>query len=262
MKREIVLVRGGGDIASAVIEKLHNSRYRVIVSEIEHPRMVRRTVSYANAVYEGEYTVEGITAVRTDVNEIESVWDQGKIPVVVDQEQVILDQYRPSVFVDGTLSKKDPNYTKEIAPLVVGLGPEIIAGVHADVVIETNRGHDLSRLIFEGKATENTHVPGSSMGFTTERVLRSPASGYLETDLDIGELVTANQVLGHVSGQPVIAQINGVLRGWIHPTVELRRGMKIGDIDPRMKKVYCTTISEKGRGIAGAVLEAILMKLD
>lgn len=262
MKRQIVLIRGGGDLASAVIQKLFNTHYRVIVSEIEHPRMVRRTVSYANAVYEGEYSVEGITAVKATLDEVEELWRQAKIPVIVNQESEILKRFYPEVFVDATLAKKTPDYTKDIAPLSIGLGPEIIAGEHVDVVIETNRGHDMSRLIFSGKAAENTHVPGTSMGFTTERVLRSPANGFLESELQIGELVSAGQVLGYVAGQPVIAQINGVLRGWIHPKVELKRGMKIGDIDPRMKQVYCQTISDKGRGLAGAVLEAILMKLD
>ena len=262
MKRQIVLVRGGGDLASAIIQKLHNARYRVIVSEIERPRMVRRTVSYGNAVYEGEYSVEGITAVRASLDEVVELWQQDKIPVVVEQEAAILEAFSPAVFIDATLSKKTPDYTKDIAPLSIGLGPEIIAGEQADVVIETTRGHDLSRLIFHGKAAENTHVPGSSLGYTTERVLRSPAHGKLETTLEIGELVSAGQVLGHVAGEPVVAQINGVLRGWIHPTVELTRGMKIGDIDPRMKPVYCQTISDKGRGLAGGVLEAILMKLD
>lgn len=262
MKREIVLIRGGGDLASAVIQKLHNAKFCVVVSEIRRPRMVRRTVSYANAVYEGEYTVEGITAVVCQPDEVEAIWAKGQVPVVVEQEEELLRRFQPKVFVDATLSKRTPNYTAQIAPIVIGLGPEIEAGVHADIVIETDRGHDLSRLIFSGKAAENTHIPGSSLGYTTERVLRSPAHGFLETELDIGELVTANQTLGYVAGQPVVAQINGVLRGWIHPSVELKRGMKIGDIDPRMKQVYCRTISDKGRAIAGGVLEAILCRLD
>lgn len=256
-----VLIRGGGDLASAVIQKLHNSGFSVIVSEIEHPKMVRRTVSFANAVYEGEYTVEGITAVHTTIDGVDLVLTQGNIPVVVNEEDALMERFQPEVFIDATLSKRTPNYTLDKAKIVIGLGPEIIAGEHAKVVIETDRGHDLARLIFEGKAAENTHVPGTTLGYSTERVLRSPADGYLETELDIGDLVTAGQVIAQVAGQPVISQLNGVIRGLIHPKVKLHRGMKIGDVDPRMKRIYCDTISDKGRALAGAVLEAILMNL-
>lgn len=262
MKLPLVLIRGGGDLASAVIQKLHNSGFPVVVSEIDAPRVVRRTVSFANAVYENEYTVEGLTAVRVEPDEVIAVLEQGKIPVVVLQEETLMKDLHPEVFVDATLSKKTPDYTIGYAPILIGLGPEIEAGTHADIVIETERGHNLARLIHEGKAAENTHVPGSTMGYSTERVLRSPAEGQLETDLEIGDLVTAGQMIGHVSGKPVLSQINGVIRGLIHHDVKLHRGMKIGDVDPRMKRIYCNTISDKGRAIAGGVLEAIMLKLN
>lgn len=261
MKLPRVLIRGGGDLASAVIQKLHNSGFPVIVSEIERPRMVRRTVSFANAVYESPYVVEGLTSVLATPDEVEQVLAEGNIPVVVLQEEELMKRFQPEVFIDATLSKKAPNYAKAYSPLVIGLGPEIVAGEHAHVVIETDRGHNLARLIFEGKAAENTHVPGTTMGYSTERVLRSPADGTLETEMQIGDLVTAGQTIGYVGGEEVRSQINGVIRGLIHPSVKLHRGMKIGDVDPRMKRVYCDTISDKGRALAGAVLEAIMIYL-
>lgn len=256
--KDCVFVRGGGDLASAVIHKLYRSGFLVAVGEIEKPRMVRRSVSYGNAVYTENFEVEGIGSKRVkDLDEVESLWQAGLIPIVVNQEAAFLERFQPEIFVDATLSKRQVDYDKAIAPIVIGMGPEIIAGVQAHVVIETARGHDLGRLIFEGKAAPNTHEPGVIMGYSSERVLRSPAEGHLQTDLEIGAHVKKGDLLGRVGEEAVIAPLSGVLRGWIHPQVPLKPGMKIGDIDPRDDESYIWTISDKGRNIAGGVLEAI-----
>lgn len=259
---EKVLVRGGGDLASAVIQKLYRSGFKVVVCELEKPKMVRRTVSFSNAIYEGKYFVEDIEAVyvRT-LHEIEPVLNQGKIPVLTIEEINVHAFYKPDIFVDATLTKKKVNYTKDYASVVVGLGPNIEAGVNAHAVVETSRGHDLGRLIFNGMAKENTHIPGDIGGYTHERVLRAPCDGIMESDKKIGDLVSKGEVVLKVDGNAVKAQIDGVIRGLIHPSVKITQGLKVGDIDPRGNTHYCFTISDKGRNIAGGVLEAILIQL-
>lgn len=257
-----VLVRGGGDLSSAVIQKLYRSGFQVVVSELEKPKMVRRTVSFANAIYENPYVVEELEAVWIkSVDAIETTLAQGKIPVMTISESEIYDFFKPDVFVDATLSKKKVNYTKAYAQLVIGLGPNIEAGVEAHTVIETSRGHDLGRLIFKGLAKENTHIPGDIGGYTHERVLRAPCTGLMKCDKKIGDLVSVGDVIMTVEGKPVRAEIDGVLRGLIHESVKITEGLKVGDIDPRGHTHYCFTISDKGRNIAGGVLEAVLIGL-
>ncbi|GAU77099.1 selenium-dependent molybdenum cofactor biosynthesis protein YqeB [Fusibacter sp. 3D3] len=257
-----VLVRGGGDLASAVIQKLYRSGFEVVVSELETPKMVRRTVSFSNAIYENPYVVEEIEAVWIkSVDEIKTLLAQGKIPVMTTLESEMIDFFKPDVFVDATVSKKEVNYTKAYAQVVIGLGPNIEAGVHAHTVIETSRGHDLGRLIFSGWAKENTHIPGDIGGYTHERVLRAPCAGLMKCDKKIGDLVRAGEVIMTIAGKPVKAKLDGVLRGLIHESVKITEGLKIGDIDPRGNTHYCFTISDKGRNIAGGVLEAVLIGL-
>jgi xanthine dehydrogenase accessory factor len=254
-----VLVRSGGDLASAVVQKLFRCGFEVVISELEHPRMVRRTVSFSNAVYEDTFEVEGIKAIHLkDVNELQSVLDKHMIPVITEPEELILSVFKPDIFVDATLSKKSVNYSKDYGSIVIGLGPEIHAGVDADIVIETARGHDLGRLIFEGYAKPNTSVPGFIDGYANERVLRAPCNGLITSYKAIGDLVEKDDVIMSVGEEPVVAKISGVIRGLIHPSVTVTKGLKLGDVDPRGKYDYCYTVSDKGRNIAGAVLEAIL----
>ncbi len=257
-----VLVRSGGDLASAVVQKLYRCGFEIVISELEQPRMVRRTVSFSNAVYEGDYEVEGVRAVHVkDVKDISLYLKQKLIPVVTDSEIEILEVYKPDIFIDATLSKKPVTYNKDYMPIVIGLGPEIVSGRDADIVIETCRGHDLGRLIFEGVAKPNTSIPGFIDGYGKERVLRAPCDGKIETLKKIGDIVKKDEIIITVNGMPVRSQINGIIRGLIHPSVMVTKGLKIGDVDPRGSYDYCFTISDKGRNIAGGVLEAILILL-
>lgn len=261
--KERVLVRGGGDLATAVIQKLYRSGFSVVVCELKNPKMVRRTVSFANAVYEGAYIVEEIEAVHLeDVHEIDDVLSKGKIPVVTADESEVYEHFKPKIFVDATLSKKKVNYYKDYADIVIGLGPNIEAGKDAHAVIETSRGHDLGRLILSGFAKENTHIPGEIGGYTHERVLHSPCDGTIKANRVIGDFVSKGDVVLTVDEVEVKSKINGVLRGLIHESVPARKGLKIADVDPRGIIHYCFTISDKGRNIAGGVLEAILMLSD
>lgn len=259
-KRPKVVIRGGGDLATAVVQKLFRSGYDVVVCEVEAPTMIRRTVSLANAVYESRQVVEDIEAVWcSDYDQLSSLFMASKIPVVNFPDQDVIKYLKADVFIDATMSKKKVAYGLDYAPIVIGLGPEIIAGENAHVVVETARGHDLGRLIFDGKAEDNTHVPGTILEMTYERVVHAPCAGTLSTTHKIGDLVSKGDLLLKIDDCEVEAEITGVLRGLIHPLVPITKGLKIADIDPRNDQTYCMTISDKGRNIAGGVLEAIMI---
>ena len=253
------IIRGGGDLGSGVAQKLHRSGFRVLILEVPNPLVVRRTVSFAQAVIDGETVVEGIRAVRINTkDEILNQWQQGNIPIMVDPAGDILRDIKPDAVVDATLAKRNTGMHRGMAPITIALGPGFKAGDHVDVVIETNRGHNLGKLIFEGFAEPDTGVPAPVKGYGTERVLRAPGNGGVKHILDIGHLVKAGDVICYVGELPVLAPFDGMIRGLIMNGREVIQGLKIGDVDPRPVKEFCYTISDKARALGGAVLEAIL----
>ncbi len=255
-----VLIRGAGEMASGIAHRLFRSHLRVAMTEIREPVAVRRKVSFCEAVWDGECEVEGVRARRADSPDaIDAILGDGLIPVVVDPDLQTLETWHPHVLIDAILAKRNLGTQRDMAELVIGFGPGFTAGQDVDVVVETNRGHDLGRLIFEGAAEPNTGVPGATLGFTVERVLRAPCDGVFRPRVDIGDAVEPGQVVAEVEGEPVRAQIAGVVRGLLRPGLRVRKGLKAGDVDPRGERRYCFTISEKARALGGSALEAILM---
>jgi len=254
-----VLIKGAGEMATGVAHRLHRCHLRLALSEVAAPLAVRRAVSFCEAVYDQRKVVEDVASVLViRPEEMEAVWQKGEIPLLVDPETEVLDYLKPDVLVEATLSKHNTGIGKADAPLVIALGPGFEAGVDAHVVIESNRGHNLGRLIEEGWAEPNTGVPGNTAGYTLERVLRAPADGVFDCDCALGDREEKGQVVGRVASQPVVAQVWGILRGLIRPQSRVWQGLKIGDVDPRGDEVFVHTISEKARALGGSVLEAIM----
>lgn len=255
----VVGVRGGGDIASGVVYRLHRCGFKVFVTEMAQPLTVRRTVSFSEAVYDGRTVVEGIEAVRVEGPEAaEGLWRERRLPVYVDPGFEIGRRLKPDVIVDAILAKKNLGTKRSMAPLCIALGPGFEAGKDAHYVVETNRGHFLGRVITDGTAQADTGVPGAVEGVTQDRVLRAPEDGIWKADSEIGRMVDPGGRIGEVGGIAVQARIKGVLRGMIHPEISVVKGMKIGDIDPRGNVQHCFTISEKALAVGGGVLEGIL----
>ena len=256
---DIVVIRGGGDIATGIAHRLHRSGFRILMLEIENPTMIRRKVSFGEAIFEGQIVVEDVKAVRTyRLEDIYEIWNQGHIPIMVDKECSIINKLSIDILVDGTLIKKNMGNNKEMAAITVGVGPGFNAGEDVDVVIETDRGHDLGKLIFRGYAKPDTGVPGKILGYDVERVIRAPCEGIIENLLEIGDMVKKDEIIAYVNGISVISKIDGVLRGIIKNKSRVKKDFKIADVDPRGIKEYCFTISDKARAIGGGVLEAIL----
>lgn len=254
-----VLIRGGGDIASGIACILHISGFDVLMLEIDKPLMVRRTVSFAQAVYDNITEIEGIQAKKVNcIEEIFDSWNNSIIPVMVDENCSILNQLCFPILIDAIMAKKNMGTYKEMASITIGVGPGFEAGKDVSAVIETQRGHELGRLIFNGHAKANTGIPSAIDGYDNERLLRAPCNGNIYTRASIGDVVKKGQIICEVSKEPVKAQIDGVLRGMIMNGLTVEKGLKIGDIDPRNIQDYCFTISDKARTVGGAALTAIL----
>ncbi len=259
----LVLIKGAGDLASGVAARLHRCGFPLVMTELPHPLMVRRTVSFGEAVYEGEVVIEGIAARRVDdVAQVHAALAGGVIPVLIDPEAASVAELKPAVLVDAIMAKRNTGTSMEQASLVVALGPGFTAGRDCHAVVETNRGHTLGRVILEGSAEPNTGRPGAIAGKTDERILRAPVAGIVCGRAEIGERVALGQVVAAVDGQAVAAGTAGVLRGLVRPGARVRAGEKIGDVDPRAAPEHCYLISDKSLAIAGGVLEAILRLSD
>ncbi|KAJ48805.1 xanthine dehydrogenase accessory factor [Clostridium tetanomorphum] len=277
MFKELVVVRSGGDLGTAIAHKLFNCGFKVVVTDIQKPLVVRRTVSFAQAIFQGEITIENIKGVKiNNFNDIESTLKNKCVPVIVDPYLNILKNHKVDVIIDATLRKKNVDMNKDLAQFTIGVGPGFYASKDVHIVIETKRGHNLGRVIYNGEAIKNTGVPGSILGYTNERVLRAPCSGKVRNFLNIGDYVKKGQIIGQIEVEDkednifykkqkesnkcfnFKSEIDGVLRGLIMEGTYIEKGVKIGDVDPRGIREYCYSISDKGRAIAGGVLEGIL----
>lgn len=262
-----IVVRGAGDLATGTIVRLVNCGFRVLVIECERPSAIRRQVALSEAVYDGAAAVEGVTCRRiADVEEAEHVWQTGEVPLLVDAQADCIDTVKPAVLVDAILAKRNLGTRKDMAPITIALGPGFTAGQDVDAVIETMRGHNLGRVLYSGTALPNTGVPGLIAGHDVDRVIHAPATGTLKSvcdtngqEIGIGSIVRHGDIIALVGETPVIATLDGVLRGLIRTDFPVTKGLKIADIDPRIEqKENCNTISDKARNIAGGVVEAML----
>lgn len=279
-KKDLIVVRGAGDLATGTIHRLKKAGFRLLVLEAEHPAAIRRQVALSEAVYAGSARVEDVEAVRMDVDlaekknrkelleqEMERIWKKDGVPVLVDPAGLSIAALRPAVVVDAILAKKNLGTTKEMAPLVIALGPGFTAGEDVDVVIETKRGHNIGRVIRSGSAVPNTGIPGIIGGYGKERVMHAQAEGILRNVASIGDIVEARAVIAEIETEngtvPVEASLSGLLRGLIRDGYPVTKGFKIADIDPRKEELQnCFTISDKARCIAGSVLEVICGELE
>lgn len=254
----LIIIRGGGDIASGIALRLFRSGYKLLITEIEKPLSVRRMVSFSEAIYNGTTTVEGITARRiSSLEEITNSFSEKEIPIIIDEKLEILNsnKFHFPALIDVRMEKKysDTQLFRSFH-LLIGIGPGFIAGYDCHIVIESNRGHLLGRIYRKGGALPDTGFPSGDPA----RILRAPASGKIITHSKIGEVIESGTLIASISGKPVLAPFTGLLRGLIHPDVYVHTGMKIGDMDHNTDTEICNIVSDKAMAIAGSVLEVIL----
>ena len=272
-KKILIICRGGGDLATGIVHRLFRAGFPVLVLETDSPAAIRRQVSFSEAVYDGTATVEGVTAERiasADRASVDHVLEAGRVPLLVDPEGNSIAQLKPDIVVDAIIAKKNLGTAKEMAPLVIGVGPGFTAGEDVDLVVESMRGHNLARIFTTGSALPNTGIPGNIGGFTKERVLHAEADGYMKNIRQIGDIVEKGEEIARIYEKmtedgtfsgfyvSVEASISGIIRGLIREGYHFQKGFKIADIDPRESELAnCFTISDKARSIGGSVLEAV-----
>jgi len=256
---DIVVIRGGGDIATGIGHRLYKAGFNIIILDVEMPLAIRRAVSFCEAIYSGETTVEGLKAIYcSDIDSSMRTIYEGNIPVLIDECGDSISTIKPIAVVDSILAKRNIGTYKSMAPITIGIGPGFNAGVDVDLIVESNRGHNLGKVIYQGQAEENSGIPGDIMGYRQERIIRSIESGYIEWLIYIGDMVKKDEVIGIISKSQIKANISGVIRGLIKDGIFVEKGLKIGDIDPRGQYVNAITISDKARAIGGGVLEGIM----
>ena len=261
LKKYTVLIRGAGEMASAVGVVLHRVGFSAIMTELRVPLAIRRTVCFSDAMLNGTTEVEGIQSDNADYTNYLDILRNGNIPVVIDSIELI-EKIKPAIYVDARLLKYTVQDRRSLAEFIVGLGPGFTVGVNCSAIIETMRGHNLGRVIWDGSASSNTGVPGKIGGESARRVIYSPGAGNIEWLADFGDIVEQNQVLGTIGEIEIKSHISGIVRGLISPKVNTTKGMKIADVDPRGVKVDYTTVSDKARCVGRGVLEAIMVYLN
>jgi len=251
------VVKGAGDLATGVALRLHRVGMAVVMTEVQRPTVIRRTVAFADAVYEGRSTVEDVEARLVDGPEAAvSALSEGHIALMIDPSAETARAMGPALLVDAIIAKRNTGTLISDAPAVVALGPGFTVGVDCHAVVETMRGHDLGRVIWRGQAAPNTGIPGEIGGAGAERVLRAPGPGRFAGSRRIGDLVAPGDVVGEVGGVSVATTIGGVLRGLLRDGLEVTEGFKVADVDPRADPSRCLTVSDKALAVAGGVAEA------
>lgn len=259
MITDTVVIRGAGDVATGIGHRLHRCGFKVLHLDIEKPMVIRRTVAFTQALFNGEGEVQGVKCKKvSSISEIEKAWENDYVAVMVDPEGEIISELKPDVVVDAIIAKKNRGTNRSMAPTTIGIGPGFVAGEDVDVVVESNRGHYLGTIILEGSAAPNTGIPGNIAGFTSERVIRAEADGIIKNVRELGDIVKQNEHIAYIGDVPVKASLDGVLRGLISDGTSVFKGLKIADVDPRGESQYVYSISEKARAIGGAVVEGIL----
>ncbi len=263
MKREqLIAIKGAGDLASGIALRLWRSGYRIIMSELPVPLCIRRTIAFSSAVFDGSAKVENAEGILVqDINNINDVWGENKLPIIVDENAERILSLKPDVLIDARIIKswRDDTHLDD-ASLVIGLGPGFTAGENAHCVIETNRGHNMGRVFWSGAAEPDTGIPGTIKGEGLRRVIKAPCGGIFKPLVEIGDEVEEGELIARIDETEIRAQLSGIVRGIIYPGITVWEKLKIMDIDPRGNRNHCFTVSDKATALGGGVLEAILTK--
>ena len=255
----MILIRGAGDIASGIAVRLHRCGFTLAMTDLSKPTSIRRTVCFSEAVLHGNCRVEDIDAEKAASRaDADLILQRGHIPVFADDDGTVLSLLHPEAVVDARLAKVNLDTSISDAPIVVAVGPGFTAGQDCHAVVETQRGHYLGRVIYDGAAAPNTGVPGNIGGYTVERIIRAPKAGIFHPVHRIKDQVQANEIVAYVDEIPVYCRIGGTLRGILPEGIQVFEGMKSGDVDPRCQPEHCLCASDKALSVGGGTLEALL----
>ena len=263
--KKLVVIRGGGELATGIAHRLHNTGFQVLMLEKDAPSAIRRDIVFAEAVYDGEKKVERTICTRADsLHDAEKMLKNGQIVIMVDPEADCLQKLKPRILIDAIYAKRNMGTYMDMADFTVAIGPGFVAGRDVNCVIETTRGHNLGRIIYEGQALPEKETVELRALMRASHSINAPCDGYLEAGHPLSYIVKKDEVIAklNMDGGNVFeikAPVEGVLRGLLHDGCPVRTGLKIAEIDPSTQPANCTTISAKSRCISGSVLEAIMV---
>lgn len=255
----LAVVRGAGDLATGVIQKLYRAGFKVLALETSQPTTIRRTVALSSAVLDKSAKVEDLYAFKADsLEDCQKIWDSSGIPVLVDPQACCLNKISPLIMVDAIIAKKNLGTHKNMAPITIAIGPGFYAPEDVDAIVESCRGHELGSLIEKGSALPNTGIPGRLGGKSVERVIYAPCGGPIKHFQKIGDILKADEIIMQAGSTFIRSPFAGILRGLISDKIIVSQGLKIADVDPRpASEVDYLSISDKARSLGGAVLEGV-----
>jgi len=263
MKR-LVVIRGSGELATAGAIYLHQAGYRVLLLEVKDPTSTRREVSFADAAHDGKKTVSRVTCyLAENVKEAEKRLKKYDVTMLIDKDCKCLSTLKPKVLIDGILAHENRGTKKGMADFTIALGPGFCAGRDVDAVIEVMRGHDLGQIIYDGYShRDQGKLSLVDAGGAIGEIGYAKESGTFRGLVNISEKVKKGDLLGKIESVDghdidVIACVDGVMRGIARTGVLVEKGRKIIEINPKMSREECFTMTDKARCVAGAVLLAV-----
>jgi xanthine dehydrogenase accessory factor len=271
-----VLIRGAGELASATAHHLFSQGFvRIFLLDRRFPKAVRRKVCFCEAVLDGTQNIQGVVARFTpDLAAVEAAHSQGEIAVGIMNQEVVLDEWKPDVFIEAAMQRRNWGLTRDIAPIVIALGPGYVAHKDCDALVDTVRGPQVGNILEDTGEHLANEPPAQIMGFSEERTLKAVRDGIFFTQRSIGDVVDRGERIGTVvsvygvddyrRGVPVDAsysittRIGGVIRGLLRDGVPVKAGDRIGDVDPRGTTDDVDHVSDKSHRVAEGVHEALL----
>ncbi len=256
----VILVRGCGDVGSAVAHALYQTGYAVVIHDSAKPAATRRRMAFCDAFFDGSAVLEGVFAqLFDDISQLTArLAARDLVPLTALDLSRVIAAILPDVLVDARMRKHDqPEVQITLAPFTVGLGPSFFAGKTVHAAVETGWNEGLGRVIWHGETRPLEGEPQTIAGHARDRYVYSPAAGVFHTRLDVGDTVSAQQEVARVEESPLLAPIDGILRGLTHDGVPVARRAKVIEVDPRGDQAKIRGIAERPRRIAQGVLEAV-----
>lgn len=259
------LVRGAGDIGSAVALRLRSLGHAVVLHDDPRPSHPRRGMAFADAFFEDGCTLAGAFAKRaSSAASLPNMRACGKaLPVSDSPFGEVLAAVEPDVLVDARMHKHaTPQPLRGLAPLAIGLGPGFVAGDNADLVIETAWGEDLGRVIRKGGSRTYSGEPRPLGGHGRERYVYAAVTGTFRTTLAIGDRVDKDETVARIEDTVILAPLSGVLRGLTHDGASVAIGTKVLEVDSRGDPAGAFGVGERPARIASGIIEAIATAPD
>ncbi|HTV32222.1 MAG TPA: xanthine dehydrogenase [Methylocella sp.] len=253
------VILGTNEIASAVAVSLHRAGACVVLSHDPMPPVIRRKMAFHDCLYDEPATLGGVPARRADTG-LEILSSLRTPQDVLVTELGVLDLIilpTIDVLIDARVQKYQ--VTPDLRPLArftIGLGPGFDAGTNCDSAIET-RPAKTGRIIRHGQ-TDAADGQSRRLGTVgAERFVYSSMPGRWHSAIEIGTRIYKNFPIGHLSGTPIGAPFDGIVRGVVRDGTEVPAGVKLLEVDPRGRQASFEGLDRRGCVIAASVMKAI-----